>query len=129
MIEAAPEDYELKFALAGFYLDGKEPAKAKAVYQGIINKENLGPAGLSARDRLASLRLQENDLAGARARHLPYRSRQPRSREESVGAIREFREPVVSRHLRLGALQARRRRGLCARAEQGGSGGTRRGLA
>ena len=65
MIAAAPEDYELKFALAAFYLDGKQPAKAKAEYQGIIDKENLGPAGLSARDRLASLRLQEKDPAGA----------------------------------------------------------------
>jgi tetratricopeptide (TPR) repeat protein len=67
MIQADPRDFELQFALATFYQDGKEPAKAKAVYQGVIDAEKLGPAGLTARDRLASMRLQENDLAGALA--------------------------------------------------------------
>ena len=65
MIAAAPDDSELKFALAGFYEQGKEPAKAEAVYRDVIKKENLNPPGLSARDRLASARLQENDLTGA----------------------------------------------------------------
>jgi tetratricopeptide (TPR) repeat protein len=67
MIAAAPEDFELQFALAAFYQDGKEPAKAKAVYQGIIDKEGLAPPALTARDRLASLKLQENDVAAALA--------------------------------------------------------------
>jgi tetratricopeptide (TPR) repeat protein len=67
MIAAAPEDYELQFALAKFYLDGKEPAKTAAVYTGVIDKAKLNPPGLTARDRLAALRLQENDVAGALA--------------------------------------------------------------
>lgn len=65
MIDAAPDDYELKFALARFYQTGKDPAKAQAVYQGVIDKEHLNPPGLTARDGLAALRFQENDLAGA----------------------------------------------------------------
>ena len=67
MIDAAPGDYELKFALATFYQAGKEQAKAEAVYKGVIDKEKLNPPGLTARDRLAALRLQENDMAGALA--------------------------------------------------------------
>jgi tetratricopeptide (TPR) repeat protein len=65
MISAAPGDDEMKFALARFYQEGKEPAKAQAVYQGVIDKEKLNPAGLSARDRLADLRLQAGDVKGA----------------------------------------------------------------
>jgi tetratricopeptide (TPR) repeat protein len=67
MIAASPGDYELQFSLAEFYQDGKEPAKAKAVYQGIIDKESIAPPGLTARDRLARLKLQENDFPGALA--------------------------------------------------------------
>jgi tetratricopeptide (TPR) repeat protein len=67
MIDAAVSDYEMKFALARFYQAGKEPAKAEAVYKGVIDKEKSNPPGLTARDRLAALRLQENDMAGALA--------------------------------------------------------------
>jgi tetratricopeptide (TPR) repeat protein len=67
MIAAAPEDFELQFALASFYQDGKEPEKAKAVYQGIIDKEGLAPPALTARDRLAGIRLQQGDVASALA--------------------------------------------------------------
>jgi len=67
MIAAAPEDYEMKFALAKFYQEGKEPAKAAAVYKDVIDKEALNPPGLTARDRLAALRLQDNDVSGALA--------------------------------------------------------------
>ena len=65
MIQADPKDIELVFALATFYQEGKEPEKAEAVYRNVIDQEKLGPAGLTARDRLASLRLQRGDLAGA----------------------------------------------------------------
>jgi tetratricopeptide (TPR) repeat protein len=67
LIDAAPADSEMKFALASFYELGKEPAKAEAVYKDVIEKEKLSPPGLSARDRLAASRLQENDIAGASA--------------------------------------------------------------
>jgi tetratricopeptide (TPR) repeat protein len=67
MIDAAPGDSEMKFALAGFYQEGKEPAKAEAVYREVIAKEKLNPPGLSARSRLAALRLEENDVSGALA--------------------------------------------------------------
>jgi tetratricopeptide (TPR) repeat protein len=67
MIDAASADNEMKFALAKFYQEGKEPAKADAVYKDVIEKEKLNAPGLSARDRLAASRLQENDITGALA--------------------------------------------------------------
>jgi Tfp pilus assembly protein PilF len=67
MIAAAPGDNELKFALAGFYQGGKEPQKAEAVYREVIAREGTNSAGLAARDRYASLRLQANDAPGALA--------------------------------------------------------------
>jgi len=67
MIQAAPADHELQFALAAFYQDGKEPAKAEAIYRQVIATEKLNAPGLSARDRLAGLRLQANDDKGALA--------------------------------------------------------------
>jgi tetratricopeptide (TPR) repeat protein len=66
MIGAEPKDNELKFALAKFYDDIKQPAKAEAVLLGVISSEKLEPAGLTARDRLAALRVRRNDLDGAR---------------------------------------------------------------
>jgi tetratricopeptide (TPR) repeat protein len=67
MIAAAPEDSEMQFALATFYEQGKEPAKAEAVYKDVIAKYKLDPPGLSARDRLAAMRLLANDVSGALA--------------------------------------------------------------
>ena len=65
MIAADPKDNELKFALSKFYEELKQPAKAEAVLQAVIDDQKLEPAGLTARDRLAALRVQNNDVAGA----------------------------------------------------------------
>jgi tetratricopeptide (TPR) repeat protein len=65
MVAAAPDDNELKFALASFYEGGHQPALAEGIFQGVIDKDKLGPAGLSARNRLAALRARRGDAAGA----------------------------------------------------------------
>ena len=67
MIDASAADAELKFALAKFYQEGGEPARAEAVYRAVIDREKLNAAGLSARDRLAALRVQDDDMTGALA--------------------------------------------------------------
>lgn len=67
MIAAAPGDNDMQFALAKFHQEGKDFAKAEAVYRGLIAKEQQNPAGLVARDRLAALRLQQGDAPGALA--------------------------------------------------------------
>jgi tetratricopeptide (TPR) repeat protein len=65
MIAADAKDNELKFALANFYETNRHPEKAEVIYQGVVDSEHLDAAGLSARDRLAALRAQRNDVPGA----------------------------------------------------------------
>ncbi|MGO9993463.1 MAG: tetratricopeptide repeat protein [Steroidobacteraceae bacterium] len=65
MAAADPKDFEMKFALAKFYERSKQPAPAEAIYQQVIDAEKLDAAGLAARDRLAMLRAEGNDAAGA----------------------------------------------------------------
>jgi tetratricopeptide (TPR) repeat protein len=65
LVAADPKNNELKFALARFYEANRQPEKAEEIYQGVIDGEKLGAAGLSARDRLAVLRVQRNDIPGA----------------------------------------------------------------
>ncbi len=65
--KAAPAgDVEPSFALAYFYERLNAPAKAEAIYQEIIAGQGSRPGGLVARDRLAALRVQQNDVPGAR---------------------------------------------------------------
>jgi len=56
MIAADPRDVELKFALAKFYVAGRQPEHAEKIYREVIDGEKLDAAGLAARDRLAALR-------------------------------------------------------------------------
>jgi tetratricopeptide (TPR) repeat protein len=65
LIAASPKDYELKFVQAHFYEQGKEFPKAEAVYQQVIDEAKLEAPGLSARNRLAALRVQANDIPAA----------------------------------------------------------------
>jgi tetratricopeptide (TPR) repeat protein len=65
MVAAAPNDNELKFALARFYENGRQLTLAENIYKGVIDKEELNPAGLTARNRLAALRAQLGDVPGA----------------------------------------------------------------
>ena len=60
-----PKDYALRFSLAQFYEQGKEYAKAEAVYRQVIAAAELEGPGITARDRLAALRIRQNDTAGA----------------------------------------------------------------
>jgi tetratricopeptide (TPR) repeat protein len=65
LIAADPADYELKFALGQFYEQGKEVQKAKDVYNGVVKDAGTDGPGLVARNRLAALLVQQNDIAGA----------------------------------------------------------------
>jgi tetratricopeptide (TPR) repeat protein len=67
MIAADPKDHELKFALGRFYEQVHQPQQAEPVYQAVIDSDKMGPAGLTARTRLAALMAQRNDVAGALA--------------------------------------------------------------
>jgi tetratricopeptide (TPR) repeat protein len=65
MIAADPKDYDLRLAQAQFYEQGKEYPQAIAAYRDIISAAKLDPPGISARDRLAALKLQQGDPQGA----------------------------------------------------------------
>jgi predicted Zn-dependent protease len=64
-IAQEPKDYPLRFALGGFYEQGKEPDKAAAVYRAVIDAAGLDGPGITARNRLAAMRVQQNDVSGA----------------------------------------------------------------
>jgi len=66
LIAANPKDDQLKFAQARFFEQGKEYAKAEAVYRGVIATAGLDASGITARNRLAALKVQTKDVAGAR---------------------------------------------------------------
>ncbi|MGO8973543.1 MAG: tetratricopeptide repeat protein [Steroidobacteraceae bacterium] len=65
LIAASPNDYELKFLQASFYEQGKEFAKAEAVYKDVIASAKLEGPGITARDRFAALLVQLNDIPAA----------------------------------------------------------------
>ncbi|MGO9935096.1 MAG: tetratricopeptide repeat protein [Steroidobacteraceae bacterium] len=60
-----PKDYQLRFALAQFYEQGKDVAKAEAVYKDVIAAAGLDGPGITARDRLAAMRILQDDVPGA----------------------------------------------------------------
>jgi tetratricopeptide (TPR) repeat protein len=65
LVTANPKDYELRFLQAQFYEQGKETAKAEAVYRTVIEDAKLEGPGIGARNRLAALRIELNDVPGA----------------------------------------------------------------
>ena len=64
MITADPKDVELKFALAKFYVANHQPERAEKIYREVIDVEELDAAGITARDRLAALRAERDDIKG-----------------------------------------------------------------
>jgi tetratricopeptide (TPR) repeat protein len=65
MIAANPGDYEMRLAQAQFYEQGKDYPRAEAALRAIITAADLSPPGITARDRLAALKIQTNDVPGA----------------------------------------------------------------
>jgi len=65
LIAANPTDHDLRFVQANFYEQGKEFAKAEAIYNQVIAQSQTEEPGLAARNRLAALRVRQNDIAGA----------------------------------------------------------------
>jgi len=65
MIASDEKDDELKFYLGQFYQQGKEFPKAETVYKQVITSAGLEGAGITARNRLAAMRIQQSDLPSA----------------------------------------------------------------
>lgn len=67
-IKESPDDYQLRFGLAEFYLQGsleEGQAKARSVYESVVSRDGNGTYGLDARNRLAVLALVNGDLGTA----------------------------------------------------------------
>jgi tetratricopeptide (TPR) repeat protein len=65
LIAADPTDYELKFVQAHFYEQAKQFPQAATVYEQVIAAAKLQPAGIAARNRLAALRVETNEIPAA----------------------------------------------------------------
>jgi tetratricopeptide (TPR) repeat protein len=66
LIAADPSDSSLRFEAARFHEQGREYDQAEREYREIIARSKLEAPGLTARNRLASLKVLQNDLPGAR---------------------------------------------------------------
>jgi len=64
-IDASPDNYDLRFGLAEFYLQSKDLPRARIVYEEVVIRDGNGPDGLTARNQLAVLALAEGDRATA----------------------------------------------------------------
>lgn len=62
-VKADPKVYELRFALGSLYAINNNFPKAKEIFQAIVKDDDIGPQGLSARTKLASIALAEKDNA------------------------------------------------------------------
>jgi len=66
-VRAGGDDPAPRFELARFYQEGKELPAAEAVYKELIDRQGTRPQGLTARVRLAVLRVQQGDRKNAEA--------------------------------------------------------------
>lgn len=83
-IAAQPDDVELKFALAKFYVTNHQSERAEKVYQGVIDSDKLDAAGITARDRLAALHAERNDLKGTEDLVAQVLAKSPRDNEALI---------------------------------------------
>jgi tetratricopeptide (TPR) repeat protein len=65
MVAANPKDFDMRLAQAEFYEQEKDVARAEAVYREIIAAAELSAPGITARNRLAALKIQMNDVPAA----------------------------------------------------------------
>jgi tetratricopeptide (TPR) repeat protein len=84
LIAANPKDYDLRFLQARFYEQGKEFSKAEAIYHQVIAATELEGQGLTARNRLASLRVQSNDIPGAQKLIAEVLAKSPRDNDALI---------------------------------------------
>ena len=67
MSAASPDDDNLRFDLARLYAIEKQPAKAETLYRAVVARNHSSDAVTQAKNYLAEMRLQANDIAGAQA--------------------------------------------------------------
>jgi cellulose synthase operon protein C len=65
LIEAEPQSYDFRFALAQLRTDAGDSAAAERIYREVIGEAGTAEAGLKARNLLAALELRAGDSAAA----------------------------------------------------------------
>ena len=65
LIAADPTDYELRFVQAHFFEQARQFPQAVTVYEGVIAAAKFEAPGIAARNRLAALRVEMNDIPAA----------------------------------------------------------------
>ena len=119
LIAASPKDYGLRFVQAQFYEQGREYPKAEAVYKQVIAAAELDDAGLTARNRLAALRVQSNDIPGAEKLIAEVLAKSPRDNDALIlrgnlalvqhdprGAIADLRSVLRDQPNAIGVMRA-----------------------
>jgi tetratricopeptide (TPR) repeat protein len=66
LVNVNPRDYDLQLALGTAYEQGKQTAQAESLYRRIVAAEGTNAAALTARNRLAAMATQRNDVSSAR---------------------------------------------------------------
>jgi tetratricopeptide (TPR) repeat protein len=66
-IAAEPDSVDLRFGLASLYEASRDIDRAESVYEDIVTRERSGAAGLRARNRIATLKMQAGKLDEAAA--------------------------------------------------------------
>jgi len=84
MIAADPRDYGMRLAQAQFYEQGKQYPQAEATYRQIIAAAELDPPGITACDRLAALKIQNNDAPGAQKLLAEVLAKNPRDNDALI---------------------------------------------
>ena len=84
MIAANPKDYDMRLAQAQFYEQGKDYVHAEAAYRAVIAAADLDAPGITARDRLAAMKIQANDLAAAQSLLAQVLEKNPRDNDALI---------------------------------------------
>jgi tetratricopeptide (TPR) repeat protein len=84
MIAADPKDYQLTLVQAQFYEQGKDDGRAEAIYKALIAKADPDAAAITARNRLAALRIQSKDPLGAEKLLAEVLAKNPRDNDALV---------------------------------------------
>lgn len=118
-IDAAPKDFELRLALGSFLERSGQLPRAEAAYRVVIEKDGTGAAGLSARNRVAALKVQANELEQAEKLIAEVLEENPRdndalilrgnialARNQPAAAVADLRAVLRDQPTALGVLRA-----------------------
>lgn len=119
MIAANPKDFDLRLAQAQFYEQGKDSVRAEAALKSIMADADLSASGIAARDRLAALKIQANEIPEAQKLLAEVLAKSPRDNDALIlrgnlslahndpkGAIADLRSVLRDQPNAVGVMRA-----------------------